>query len=308
MNWFQQNRWLGTFLIVSGICILLAGYFLFSAKSSSDVALARFNEVAAERSRLERLDPFPSETNYRKMKVHLENYSAALEKVKEELKTHVLPAPPGETGTTLAPNEFQSRLRQAMLTVSEKAHANRVKLPDNFALGFDEFTAALPNTVAAPLLGQELAQVELIMNILIDARVDAVSSLARTPLPEERGVAPTAGPSPAAGRKPGSPPSPSGAKMLERGVIDLTFASSPSAMRKVLNQIGSSHQQFYITRTLHVRNDKDKGPAREQSPQAGATPPPAAPAKPAANAALNFIVGNEHLETSARIELVRFTF
>lgn len=301
MNWFQQNRWLGTFLIVSGICILLAGYFLFSAKSSSDEALARFNEAAAERSRLERLDPFPSESNYRKMKVHLENYSAALDKVKEELKTHVLPAPP------LAPNEFQSRLRQAMLTISEKAHANRVRLPDNFALGFDEFTAALPNTVAAPLLGQELAQVELIMNILIDARVDAVSALVRTPLPEERGGVPAAGASPAAGRKPASP-APVGSKMLERGVIDVTFASSPSAMRKVLNQVGSSHQQFYITRTLHVHDDKDKGPAREQTAQGGATPAPATPAKPTANAALNFIVGNEHLETSARIELIRFTF
>src|SRR2546430_8384878 len=76
MNWFRQNRWLGTFLIVFGICTLIAGYFFLSAKSSSDEAFSRFNESAAERSRLERLDPFPSEANYRKMKVHLENYSA----------------------------------------------------------------------------------------------------------------------------------------------------------------------------------------------------------------------------------------
>ncbi len=301
MNWFQQNRWLGTFLIVSGISTLLAGYFLLSAKNSSDEALVRFNEAAAERSRLERLDPFPSEVNYRKMKSHLENYGAALDKVKEELKTRVLPAPP------LAPNEFQSRLRQAMLAVSNKAQSNRVKLPENFALGFDEFTAALPSTVAAPLLGQELAQVELLMNILIDARVDAVTALVRAPLPEERGGAPAAGPSPVVGRKPAGPAA-TGPKMLERGVIDVTFVSGPSAARKVLNQIGSSREQFYITRTLHVHDDRDKGPAREQPAQGGASPPPAAPVRQPANASLNFIVGNEHLETSARIEMIRFTF
>jgi hypothetical protein len=236
------------------------------------------------------------------MKVHLENYSVALDKVKEELKTRVRLAPP------LAPNEFQSRLRQAMLTISNKAQANRVKLPDNFALGFDEFTAALPSTMAAPLLGQELAQVELLMDILIDARVDAVTAFVRTPLPEERGGGLPAGPSLVAGRKPAGPAS-AGPKMLERGVIDVTFASTPSAARKVLNQIGSSHEQFYITRTLHVRNEKDKGPLREQAAQGGASPPPTASAKsPPPNAALNFIVGNEHLETSARIELIRFTF
>ena len=184
MNWFQQNRWLGTFLIVFGLCFLIAAYFLFSAKSSFDEAFARFNEAAAEKSQLERRDPFPSEANYRKMKTYLEDYSAALAKQKEDLTSHVLPAPP------LAPNEFQSRLRQAMLTVSEKARANKVKLPDNFALGFDEFTAGLPNTAAAPLLGQQLSQIELLMSILVDARVDGVTTLVRALLPEERATTP----------------------------------------------------------------------------------------------------------------------
>jgi hypothetical protein len=304
MNWYRQNRWLGTFLIVFGISTLLAVYFLFSAKSNSDEALARFNEAAAERGRLERLDPFPSEANYKKMKVHLENYSAALDKLKEELKTRVLPVP------TLAPNEFQSRLRQAMVAISDKARANRVKLPDNFALGFDEFTAALPNTASAPLLGQQLAQIELVLNILIDAHVDGITALVRAPLSEERGAASTTPtPAPGPGRKPAGPTA-TGPKVLERGQIDLSFNSAPSVARKVLNQIGSSNVQFYITRTLHVHNEKEKGPAREQPTAAGAAAPAqsTAAAKTPSNAAISFIVGNEHLETSARIELVRFTF
>jgi hypothetical protein len=307
MNWFEQNRWLGVFLIVLAIATLGSAYFLFGTKNSSTEASARFQEALSEKNRLERLDPFPSEANYRKMKLHLENYQAAADKLKEELKTRVPSAQP------LAPNEFQSHLRQAMLAVAERARTNRVKFPDNFALGFEEYTTALPSTAAAPLLGQELSQIELLLNMLIDARVDEVTLFARKPLPEEHSAAAT--PTPAPGGRPSPAMSP-GAKLIERGVVDVTFASAPSASRKVLNQIVSSPQQFYIVRLLHIRNEKDKGPPREQAAAgvsaAGAALSSAAAqptsAKPSSAGALNFIVGNEHIETSARIELIRFTF
>ena len=96
--------------------------------------------------------------------------------------------------------------------------------------------------------------------------------------------------------------------MLERNIVDISFKASPSAARKVLNQIASSPAQFYIIRTLYVRNEKDKGPPREKT--AEPNPPakePSAPGHPA-NAPLNFIVGNEHIEISARIEMLKFTF
>ena len=293
MNWFRENRWLGTFVIVLAITTLFALYVLFRAKGAFEEASARFHDAAAERNRLEHLNPFPSEANYRKMKGYLADYGAALNKLEKELKTQMLPVTP------FAPNEFQSRLRQAMIETAEKARANRVKLPNNFHLGFDEFTTALPNTAAAPLLGQELAQVELLMNFVIDAHVDALTALKREPLPEEKGTTPAA----ASGGKPASQAA-TGPKMLERGVVDLTFTSSPSAARKVLNQIASTSQQFYIIRTLHVRNEHEKGPPREAAEAGGASAAP----KPTPSGAIKFIVGNEHIETSARIEMVRFTF
>jgi hypothetical protein len=302
MNWFQQNRWLGTFLVVFGLCVLIAGVLFFLARSNWNRAWSVFDTAAAERSRLERLDPFPNDANYRKMKVLLENYSAALDKLKEELKKEAFPAPP------LAPNEFQSRLLQTMLATSQKARANKVKLPATFYLGFDPFVTSLPNSnETARLLGQELSQIQMLINILLDARVDSVTSLQRTPLPEERGVLPGPSPAPTRGRKPAGAVV-AGPKMLERNVLDLSFKASPSAARKVLNQIASSPSQFYIIRTLYVRNEKDKGPPRgkiaETNPPANA---PSAPTQPA-NAPLNFIVGDEHIEISARIEMLKFTF
>jgi hypothetical protein len=308
MNWLRENRFLGTFLIVLGVSTIAATWFLFSAKSDWDNAAARFNLTAAELNRLERLAPYPSSENLRKMKTQADDYATALARLKDELKPRVLPVVP------IAPNEFQSRLRLAMTAMAEKARTKKVKLPDRFYLGFDEFASALPDEVVAPLLGQELAQIEWFLDILFDGRVDALTSFRRTPLPEERanGGPPLA---PPANRKP-TDPAQAGPGLLERNVVEATFVSTPAAARKVLNQIVGSTQQFCVVRLWHVRNEKDKGPSRELAADAvgvaaGASSPSpvgAPDARPSPAAALNFIVGNERIETSARIEIVRLKF
>ncbi len=289
MNWYRENRWLGNFLIAFAVTALLALWFLFRARSGFTEASAQFNEAATERNRLEHLNPFPNEGNFRKTQAALNDYGATLTKLKAELRAQVLPVEP------IAPNEFQSRLRRAIVNTTEKARANRVKLPENFHLGFDEFRTTLPTTAAAPLLGQELAQVELLFGILIDARVDAIAAVKRTTPPAEARAAPTPPP-----KKPSAPAN-AAPPVVERAIVDLTFTASPSAMRKVSNQIASAERQFFIVRTLYVRNQQLKGPAREQTAAtAGTTPPP--------TSAIKFIVGNEHVEITARIEIVRFAF
>ena len=289
MNWYRENRWLGNFLIAFAVTALLALYFLFRARSGFTEASAQFNQAASERTRLEHLNPFPNEGNFRKTRAALDDYGATLTKLKAELRAQVLPVEP------IAPNEFQSRLRRAIVNTTEKARANRVKLPENFHLGFDEFRTTLPTTAAAPLLGRELAQVELLFGILIDARVDAIAAVKRTTPPAEATAAPTPPP-----KKPSAPAN-AAPPVVERAIVDLTFTASPSAMRKVSNQIASAERQFFIVRTLYVRNQQLKGPAREQTAAtAGTTPPP--------TSAIKFIVGNEHVEITARIEMVRFAF
>jgi hypothetical protein len=305
MNWFRENRFLGTFLIVFGLSILGALCFLFSAKSDWDDAAIGFNEAAAELNRLEQLTPYPSGENLRKVRMDADDYARSLAKLKDELKTRVFSL------SSMAPNEFQSRLRLAMVAVGDKARANKVKLPDKFYLGFDEFASALPNEVAAPLLGQELAQVEWLLAVLFEARVDALISFRRIPLPEEHGTTPPA--TAPGGRKPAAMAL-VGPKLFERNIVEATFISTPAAARKVLNQIAGSSQQFFIVRLLHVRNEKDKGPLREVGSDtpgivaAASSPAPAGSSEAKSSMTLNFIVGNERIETTAKIEIVRFTF
>jgi hypothetical protein len=294
MNWFRENRFLGAFAVGFGLAFLIALIFLWTARSSFAEAKRQFDENAAELNRLQRLTPYPSEENLRKMKTQADDYAADLEKLKGELKTRVPPVTP------MAPNEFQSRLRQAITSLGEKARANRVKLPDNFFLGFEEFAAALPDTDAAPLLGQQLAQAELLLNVLIDARVEAITGFRRVPATERlAAAAPT--PTPIPGRKPAGP---AGDQLIERNVVEASYTSTPTAARRVLNQITTLNQQFYIIRTLHVLNEKDEGPPRDADDAPAAAPAPGA--SPAAG--LTFIVGNERVQTAARIEMLRFTF
>src|SRR5437762_11554865 len=304
MKWFQQNRALGTLLVVSGICVLLGAVLLYWRWSVWSEAKQTFDQATAERNRLQRLDPFPNDSNYRKLQSYLERYNAALDKFKEDLKADVAAEPP------LAPNEFQSRLRQATLAAEERARTNNVKLPDKFQLGFDEFTRTMPDTAVAPLLGQELSQVQMLINILLDAKVDGITSFRRRPLPGERGAAtPTPVPSPVrrqgslATAKPGATPA---AALIERNVVDVTFKAAPGAARKFINEITSSTGQFFIIRTLYVHSEKDKVPPRERT--ANPTPTPQASPGQSPTGALNFIVGNEHVEVSATIEMLRFTF
>jgi hypothetical protein len=280
MTWFRENRFLGAFFIVLGIAVLLSLWFLFSTKNDWNEGSSRFRNAESELNRLERLAPYPSADNLRKMKVHAEDYSTALANLKDELKRRATaPAPP------MAPNEFQSRLRMVLNAVTDKARANKVKLPDKFYLGFDDYISALPIESAAPLLGQELAQIEWVLNSLLDARVDALTAFRRAPLSEENNSSATGAPN----------------QVLQRNVLEATFSSTPGAARTVINQIARANQPFCIIRLLHIRNENDKGPPRdlagETSPASKATTP----------STLNFIVGNEKIETTATIEIVRFT-
>ena len=180
MNWYRENRWLGNFLIAFAVTALLALFFLFRARSGFTEASAQFNEAATERNRLEHLNPFPNEGNFRKTRTALDDYSATLTKLKAELRAQVLPVEP------IAPNEFQSRLRLVTIATLDRARANNVKLPDKFQLGFDEFAMALPDTAVAPLLGQELSQIQMLINVLLDAKVDSTLDALKTRNKDEK--------------------------------------------------------------------------------------------------------------------------
>src|SRR5205085_9632997 len=112
---------------------------------------------------------------------------------------------------------------------------------------FEEFASALPAESAAPLLGQELGQIEWLVNGVLDAHVESLTAFRRAPLNVDgtRGALPTATPPGPAKTAAGATVS---ANLLERNVVELTFVSTPSVARKVINQIAGANQHFCIIR------------------------------------------------------------
>src|SRR5947208_13679132 len=139
MNWFRENPFWSAFITIAGGALLLAAGFLWWTKGSYEDAMAKYRESAAEQTRLESDNPYPSAANVGKMKTYLENYKAALDKLKGELKTRML------TEAPLAPNEFQTHLGQAILSTAENARNNRVNLPANFSVACEECVAPMPS-------------------------------------------------------------------------------------------------------------------------------------------------------------------
>ena len=70
----------------------------------------------------------------------------------------------------------------------------------------------------------------------------------------------------------------------------------------------------FLLIALRKQNEKEKGPSREGAAEV-AVPGSSEPSlgsvslmEARVNAPLTFIVGNEHIEVTAKIEIVRFTF
>src|SRR5437763_12876460 len=100
MNWFRENPFWSAFIAIACGAFLLSAGFLWWTKGSYEDAMAKYRESAAEQTRLESGNPYPSAANVGKMKTYLDTYKAALEKLTGGLKTSML------TEAPLAPNEF----------------------------------------------------------------------------------------------------------------------------------------------------------------------------------------------------------
>ena len=69
MKWFQQNRMARHLSDCLRRLRIVCGILFYSTRNRWSDARQAFDKAAAERSRLQRLDPFPNDANYRKLKV-----------------------------------------------------------------------------------------------------------------------------------------------------------------------------------------------------------------------------------------------
>ena len=340
MNWFKENKFLATWLIVTLIGAAVLGFLMFSARSTYAETQQRYDELSSELSRLQTAAPYPNAENLKKMEALRKEHNSAITDLQKQLAAAEFPLEP----TT--PEQFQDLLDKSVKRVTTRAMELGVTLPkDKFYMGFDRYERDIPPAEAAPKLGRMLKAMELVVMQLLENRVTELTALKRDPFPEEGG-------GPAAGA--GSPREGTGssgrgsrdepAAALVRQPFDIAFIAKEAVFHSFVNAVVTAKTQFFIPKSVTVKNEKQEGPSRHDLTAGAAPPPPPppplppdpnvpptapanpnAPALPADPNALpapplpgapatpatpapprKFIVGEEKLQISMRIEVVDF--
>ncbi len=314
MNWVQENKFLTTLLVVLVVGVGALGFLAFTASTAHEAASARYTDAANEFNRLRRLQPYPNKQNLEKLAGQKTEATQVINEFQAELAKKEFPLTP------ISPTDFQDELKKSVTAVRAKAKEAGVKLgdkeTDKFYLGFDRYETTPPESGATAVLGRQLKAIEWVVELVIANRV-AEMKLIRLELPEEKGK----GGKPAADAGKGrdnrdARDSRGGGKPRQDLVsyypFDVVITGKQAQIANILNAVISPKApQFYVPRSIRVRNQKDKGPPRVVEAAAAPVVDPAnpnapAPAAPAAPPP-TFIAGEELVEAAIRFDIVDFS-
>ncbi|GAB4171299.1 MAG: hypothetical protein Fur0032_10460 [Terrimicrobiaceae bacterium] len=315
MNWLKENPFLSGVIAVAAVGLLGLGLLVNGAMSNSAAVSDAYLQAVQKLQTLQNRSPFPDEANLAKATELRDAYRNRLDALKKQLGALQIPVNPNVT-----PQQFQDDLRVAVNEIVSRAEAAKVKLPDNFYLGFDSYRDSLPQPAAAPVLARQLDFISGVVGGLIGTNVEnpgvrSIDSLDRPRLPEEnpQAATPAAAPTPGRPAKPGTPAPAAGPLKIP---FSLGFTAEQGKLRIAFNNLLNS-ESFVIVRSLTIHNSNLEGPlvATEQlngaSTAAGAADifnlsslSPDSTDK----ASLNVILGREVVKVNALIEMVDFQF
>ncbi len=310
MDWLRKHQFLAGFF---GFVIVAAGalgYLLYTQMGAYDQTSQDYDAAVKELDRLQASTPFPFQKSKGKL-IDLRKESA--DRVFELQKRLAEYEPPAERAN-FTPTEFQDKLRRVVDEVTQAAKAANVELPPDFYMGFEQYRGVLPDAGAAPALSRELDAIEDLLKIVINRRIEKLTSIKRAPLPQEPGGAGanSAAAQPPGRPKPGAAPAPL-ADSVVRFPVELAFSCPPSAFRDSLDDIVTA-KRLFLVRAIQVKNQAQKGPVRDvpgsggpANPPPAGTPDPNAAATPSDKPAITYIVGLEKLDVDMRVEILRVT-
>ncbi|MEP6672567.1 MAG: Amuc_1100 family pilus-like protein [Chthoniobacter sp.] len=309
MNWVKQNKFLTGFIVVMLIGVGALGFELFTASSAYDEATENYTKASAEYNRLRHLVPYPNRQNLTAYEEQKQEAASVINAFESDLSKKEFPL------ESFSPEGFQDKLKASVTAVRAKATENGIKLPDKFYLAFEKYETTPPAPEAAAPLGRELKAIEWVVNQYLSHSsnaVEGVVSLVRADLPQEKGgkggkggggSGPGAGGGPG-NNGPGGKGGPGGGggsgrrDLVKYHPFDIAVSCKPAALREVLNTItGPQAPQFYVVRQLRIHSSKEKGPARAGD----------AADNDKDKQTIHYILGEEWMEVTARIEIVDFT-
>lgn len=308
MSWLSQNKFLAGFGAVMIVGVGALGYLTYSASEDYDKARNEYDNAVGELHRLEELNPFPNDEHLKKFAAQKDEFKAKIDALHKNLAATQIKA------EDLSPTAFQDKLKEAVARVTAKAAEAKVGIPkEKFYLGFSEYQSEPPKAAAAAPLYRELRSIELLMDLLIEAKEVNLTDLVRDPLKDERDMknAPKADAKPNTKGKGGDEEGKK--KLVHKNSIVLKFVTTQDHFNKILNQIASNKEQFFIPRSITILNEKQEPPAKAPAvapaptPQPdGATPQPDAVPVELKASQLEYVFGTERVDITLELDLVDF--
>jgi hypothetical protein len=315
MDWIKQNKFLSGFLFVTLLGAGLLGFLMFSAKGKYGEAYETYTNKIAELQGLQSAKPYPESANLKKMQELQKAHQEAINELQTKLAANELPVEP------MTPEKFQDVLRETVKRVEAKRAEKGSSLGEagKFYMGYERYQSEPPKPEAAPLLGRMLKAMEIAVISLLDAGASEIKAVKPEPLAEE-GIASPGGNASGAGdkgEKKGDSEKGDEKSLARRQPFEIEFVANEMAFRQFLNGLITSKEQFFVPISVVVNNEQQQGPSKVAA-NVGAGFPPADPANPAAvppgtspapaAAAKDrkFIVGDEKLVITVRVEVVDF--
>ncbi len=270
------------FLIGFGVVMLIGcgglGYMISQAAGRYSEAHTKYEQSAVSYNRLRGLPLYPDAANLKLLDDQKAVALDAAETLRQKLE------PMAFALEAITPEQFQDKLRASVSALNQRSAEAGVKMPEKFYLGFDQYQSQPPKAEAAAPLWRQLKAIEMVVTTLIDNKVDVITTIQRTPLPEE------------AGGK-------ASADLVSKFPFEVQFTADQGNFRKGLNEIVKNNKQFFITRSVVIKNANDK-----TTPKAveSATAPEASSKENQKEPALQYIVGTEKINVSLRLEMVVF--
>ncbi len=337
MDWIRENKSWATIVGVFAAGGLAMGGVLLMSHFSYAESLEQLASIAGKVAKQEKEPLYPSAANVDALADKVAEYEGAVSGLGDVLLKLQPPV------KDITDTDFVAKLKQDIAKTRQKAEAASIKLPKDFALGFDAYTKALPQSPeAARQLNDYVDAVGAVVNTVLDSGVTAIDSLQRSELTVEKptATAPVA-PVETSKKKAKAPlktkgkggkaiqPAKEIAKVVERRQMSLAITTDQKAFQALMNALASPSKMPYFTviRVARVENEKQEGPLRnapltvdapikiESAPEikpvdgAAASAAPKAEVitapKPAAPDAVA-VMGKEALHVSLDIDLVRF--
>lgn len=185
------------FTVVVVVCVLAFGagaYLAFAEAGKIDNAKQQITRAESQLNNMRFADPAPSEENVAASKQNVEQLLAELEKTRKDLErgSRMTTSTDGirvMAGIQQYISEYQ---RKAAARTDEQGEKDEIKLPKNFAFGFEQYldeATMLDDKELIPVLDKQRQILSYLLNKLYDADPESIVSVRREVLEKKKSAA-----------------------------------------------------------------------------------------------------------------------